>query len=171
MLRIFLFLFLTALPVAAQEARGPMSLERLHEISQALDPEARVFGRNLEMTIADVPVLVVADPVADRMRAMVAIRSSDGLETEEINRLLQANFDTALDARYAIAQGKLWAVFIHPLSPLQKDQYISAIGQTVNLAVTYGGLYSGGIVTFGPGDSTGILRKRIEDLLKRGEEL
>ncbi len=31
---------------------------------------------------------------------------------------MQANFDTALDARYAIAKGALWSTFIHPLSDL-----------------------------------------------------
>ena len=81
---------------------------------------------------------------------------------------MQANFDAALDARYAIARGQLWAVFIHPLSPLKRDQLISGIGQTVNIALTYGSTYSGGATSFGGGDSGSLL---LEDLLKRGQEL
>ena len=51
---------------------------------------------------------MIADPRADRMRAMVPIRSADALEQDELLRLMQANFDSALDARYAVAQGRLW---------------------------------------------------------------
>jgi len=38
---------------------------------------------------------------------------------------MQANFDSALDARYAIAKGKLWSAFIHPLSELNEEQFFS----------------------------------------------
>ena len=86
-------------------------------------------------------------------------------------RMMQANFDTALDARYAVAKGQLWAVFIHPLSPLKKDQLISSLGQTVNIARTYGTLYTGGALQFGGGDSPGIQRQLIEELLEKGEEI
>lgn len=155
----------------AQEAEPPMTVERMGEIVKGLDENAENADTRFILTIADVPIVIITDPVADRMRAMVPIRSADGLENEEIMRLMQANFDTALDARYAVAQGRLWAVFIHPLSPLEKDQFISALGQTVNLARTYGTLYSGGALSYGAGDSQGILRDLIEDLLKKGEEI
>ncbi|MDG1406587.1 MAG: hypothetical protein P8Q50_01865 [Octadecabacter sp.] len=32
-------------------------------------------------------------------------------------------------------------VFIHPLGALEREQFLSAIAQTVNLARTYGTLY------------------------------
>jgi len=108
---------------------------------------------------------------ADRMRAMVPIASADGLTLEDHQRIAQANFDTALDARYAVANGRLWGTFIHPLSPLGKDQLISGLGQTVNIAQTYGGLYTGGAMQFGGGDSPGIQRQLLDDLLKKGEEI
>lgn len=85
--------------------------------------------------------------------------------------MMQANFDSALDARYAVANGTLWAVFIHPLSPLEKNELISGLGQAVNVAKTYGTLYSGGGVQFGGGDSNDLQRHLIEDLLERGEEI
>ncbi|MEL6426990.1 MAG: hypothetical protein AAFQ33_16205, partial [Pseudomonadota bacterium] len=121
-----------------------MTIPRLAEIILSLDPEALGNGRVFELTIEGVPISIVTDPAADRMRAMVPIRSAAGMSAEEVVRVMQANFDTALDARYAIANGRLWSVFIHPLSPLEKDQLISALGQTVNIALTYGSLYSGG---------------------------
>ena len=165
----------SVVPVWAQTApeiaEPPMNIQRMGEIFQALDPEARFVGRGFELTLADVPVIVIVDPVADRMRAMVPIRSAAGMTPEEMQRVLQANFDTALDARYALARGRLWATYIHPLSPLEKDQLISAIGQTVNVALTYGTLYSGGAMSFAGGDSQNLQRQLIEDLLKRGQDI
>ena len=148
-----------------------MTLPRLAEIVSALDPEARLFGTMMEMTIDDVPVLIITDPGADRMRAMVPIRSATGIDPDEMMRLLQANFDTALDARYAVAQGRLWGLFIHPLSPLEKDQFISGLAQTVAVAQTYGSLYSGGALQFGGGDSGEIFRQLLDDLRERGQDI
>lgn len=149
----------------------PMTLKRMAQIALAIDPEALAQGSAIQLTIDDIPVVIVADPLADRMRAMVPIRSADGLSPDELMRLMQANFDTALDARYAVAQGRLWGVFIHPLSPLQKDQLLSALVQTINVARTYGQTYSGGAITYGGGDSNGIYQELLNDLLKKGEEI
>lgn len=158
----------------AQEAPAPeppMTMLRLAEIIRAIDPEARPAGNVIELSIEDIPVIVIADPAANRMRAMVPIRSAAGLTRAELMRLMQANFDTALDARYAVARGRLWGVFIHPLGPLEKDQLISALIQTVNVARTYGQSYSGGAQVFGGGDSSGIYQDLFEELQRRGEEL
>ncbi|MFK7762114.1 MAG: hypothetical protein AB8B62_02535 [Roseobacter sp.] len=155
----------------AVEAEPPMTMPRLAEIILAIDPEAQQRGPTLEFTINDIPVILIADPRADRMRAMVPIRSAEGLEIEELTRLMQANFDSALDARYAIAQGRLWGVFIHPLSPLEREQLISGLAQTVNVALSYGQSYSGGASVFGGGDSNGIYQGLLDELNRRGEEL
>lgn len=170
-LRAALFVFLAAFPVSAQEAEPPMTLERMLEIIQALDPGAQPNANQVFMTIEDVPLVLVADPPADRMRVMAPIRSADALSQEDLVRMMQANFDTALDARYAIAQGRLWATFLHPLRALQKDQLISGIGQTVNLALTYGNLYTGGALAYRGGDSPAIQRDLIDRLLKKGEPI
>ena len=171
MIRLAIALIFLAGSLAAQEAEPPMDYERLGKILFALDPEAQPLGPGFQLTISDVPVLVVTDVSTDRMRAMVAIRSADELSKEELYRMMQANFDTALDARYAIANGTVWAAFIHPLSTLEKDQLISGLAQTINIAVTYGTSYSGGAIQFGGGDSDGLQRQLIEELLKKGEEI
>ncbi|MEM8786882.1 MAG: hypothetical protein AAGE76_01330 [Pseudomonadota bacterium] len=158
-------------PPAAPPTEPPMTLSRMAEIIFAIDPEAQSAGNTFQMIIDDVPVLIVTDPLADRMRAMVPIRSTEGMTAEEVMRVLQANFDTALDARYAVARGRLWGTFIHPLSPLEKDQLISGLGQTVNIAKTYGSLYTGGALTFGDGDSAQLHRELIDDLLNKAEEI
>ncbi|MEO0369892.1 MAG: type III secretion system chaperone [Pseudomonadota bacterium] len=187
----FVLMALLVVPVAAQETEaqeieapeteslqaeaplgeGPMTYEKLGRIIFALDPEAQPQGPGFVLTIAEVTVLVVVDPNSDRMRAMVPVAEVSGLTPNDLYRMMQANFDTALDARYAIANDTLWSTFIHPLSPLEKDQLISGLGQVVNAAKTYGTLYSGGLMQFNGGDSPGIQRQLIDELLKKGEEL
>ncbi len=178
MIRLAFVLIFAASSLVAQEAQPqapkaepPMTYERLGKILFALDPDARPLGPGFELTVADVPVLVVTDVNADRMRAMVPIANAADLTREELERVMQANFDTTLDARYAIANGRLWAAYIHPLSLLEKDQLISGLAQTVNIANTYGTLYSGGAAEFGGGDSGDLQRALIEELLKKGEEI
>lgn len=148
-------------------AHEPMTPDRMLQILQAIDPEAAVEGTLMQVTIEEIPVLIVFDPIADRMRAITPIRSAEGLGPEELLRMMQANFDTTLDARYGIAQGKLWASYIHPLSPLDKNGLLSGLGQVVNLALSYGSTYSSGAFSFGGGDS----RALIDDLLKKGEKI
>ncbi|MFT6933037.1 MAG: hypothetical protein ACJAXT_001739 [Paracoccaceae bacterium] len=158
-------------PAFAQEAEPSMTPERLAGILLVLDAEAQTAPGQIQLSIADVPVLVVMDVAANRMRAMVPIASADQLTDQDLARMMQANFDTALDARYAIAQGRIWGVFIHPLAELEREQLISGIAQTVNLARTYGTLYSGGAIVFGGGDSSGLYQDLFEELLERGQDI
>ena len=148
-----------------------MTLDRLDAIIRALDPEAQGDGAVWQFTVDGVQVLVVTDERADRMRALTPVARSEDITDAQLTRMMQANFDTALDARYAIARDVLWSAYIHPLSPLQKDQLISGIGQVVNLAQSYGTLYSSGALQYGGGDSGALQRALIEELLKRGEEI
>ncbi len=150
---------------------SPMTVARLGEIARALDKDASVQGNGILVTLADVRVTVIADPKNNRMRAFSAFQTLDGVDGQQMYRMMQANFDAALDARYAIAKGYLISVFIHPLAELQKDQFIEALGQVVNLVKTYGSSYTSGAMTFGGGDSNSLHRELIDDLLKKGERI
>ncbi|MBO6777893.1 MAG: hypothetical protein JJ897_20915 [Marinibacterium sp.] len=104
-----LVLFMTVFGVAtvAQRAEPPMKRERLAAMISAVDPEVPLLGgKYFELTIDDVSILVVTDPLADRMKAMVRIRSAEGLEPKDLLCVMHANFDAALDARYAVARGR-----------------------------------------------------------------
>ncbi|SEL55380.1 hypothetical protein [Jannaschia helgolandensis] len=155
----------------SEPAAVNMTVDRMEAILTALDPDAERAGPAFRLTVGDVPLLVVTDARADRMRAMVPIRSAEGLSGTDLMRMMQANFDSALDARYAIAEGRVWAVFIHPLSSLRRDQLISGLGQTVNLAVSYGSLFSSGAGQFGRGDSSGEQQKLLERLQRKDEDI
>ncbi|WP_187429416.1 hypothetical protein ROLI_031970 [Roseobacter fucihabitans] len=153
-------------PDILPQGEPPMTLQRLADIIRVIDADARAQGAAIEFTVQDIPIVVIADPRADRMRAMVPIRSAEDLEQADLLRMMQANFDSALDARYAVAKGRVWGVFIHPLSSLEQDQFLSAVAQIVNVTRTYGQSYSGGAQVFGGGDSNGIYQDLLEDLRK-----
>ena len=169
MIRILLLSICLASPVVAQEPA--MTPERLLNIITDVDPEASATPRGIELTIDDIPILVVFAPQADRMRAMVPIASVEDVTPEEMERMMQANFDTALDARYAVAQGRVWGVYLHPLAALEREQFLSGLAQTVNLARTYGSLYTGGANVFGGGDSAQLYNDLFRDLLNRGQDI
>ena len=158
-------------PEASEAPEGTMTLDHMDEIVHRLDEDAVREGGMWNFKVADVPVMIVTDEKNDRMRVMVAIRKVDELDSAELMRLLQADFDSALDARYAVAHEILWSAYIHPLAALHDRQFISAIGQTVNLALTYGTSYTSGALVFGGGDSQQLLRRQlIDELQKKGRK-
>lgn len=156
--------------IKADDNKG-MTLEDMVAIVKAIDEEAEVRGSAMRLTISEVKVTIITDPKNNRMRAFVPIQSLDGVNQQLLYRMLQANFDSALDARYAIAQEHILSVFIHPLKELNKDQFIEGLGQVVNLVKTYGTAFTSGGMTFGGGDSRNLHRKLIDELLKKGEQI
>jgi hypothetical protein len=110
---------------------------------------------------------VVTDENADRMRIIVPVAKAEEVDNDRLYRIMQANFDSALDARYSIAQGVLWSAFIHPLSALSDHQFIDGLAQTVNLAATYGTTYSSGALVFSQGDSRGEQNKHYQQIIER----
>lgn len=162
----------TAPPQAAppENDEGTMTLDRMGEIITRLDPQVQSPRKGIwQFTIEDKPVFVVTDETNNRMRILVPVRSAADMTPEEVTRVMQANFDSALDSRYAIAKDVLWSAFIHPLRTLHDKQFITGIGQTVNLAVTYGTTYTSGLLTYGGGDSNELIqRELIDKLLKKG---
>lgn len=156
-----------------QIREGSMDLAQLRGIIKRLDEKAKEpKAGTFLMVVNDFEILIVTSEQANRMRIMVRVRSAENLTKEELIRISQANLDAALDARYAIGRGVLWAAYIHPLSSLHPIQFIEAIGSTVNLAATYGTRYSSGQLLYGGGDSRGIIgRKLIDQLIKKGRPI
>ena len=146
----------------------PMTAERLGRIIKRVDKDAVQSGSTWAFDVAGLEAMVVYDTAADRMRIVIPISKVDDLKEGELLRLMQANFDSALDARYAIAQDTLWGTFIHPLSSLSTEEFLVGLGQTANIVTSFGTSYSSGLFIFGGGDSAEIERKKlIEELRKQ----
>ena len=93
------------------------ALDRIGEVVAQIDEEATRTGNSWQLTLDERQILVITDPVNGRMRIVTPIAVAEQLPQDALLRLLQANFDTALDARYAIAQNLVWG-FISPLEGL-----------------------------------------------------
>lgn len=160
-------------PPTGPAFEGSMTLEHMGVIIKRLDDKAKQTRKGFwEFKIIGIPVIIVTDEKNDRMRILVGIKKVATMSKQELMRLSQANFDSALDARYAIAKGVLWAAYIHPLRALHDKQFISAIGQTVNIVREYGKSYSSGALFYGGGDSEQILKEQlIQQLQKKGLEI
>ncbi len=86
----------------------------------------------------EVPVFVFSDDEHDRMRIMSPVGVVEELDADLLHVLLQANYDRALDARYAMSGRELWSVAVHPLATLATDDLPSMFDQVVTLAKNTG---------------------------------
>jgi hypothetical protein len=159
-------LLMSSSAIAESPDTEAMTADKMASIILRIDKKARVEGNVIEFEIQQYPVVLVFDEVADRMRLMSPVGKAEDIDAAQMTRLMQANFDSALDARYAIANDVLWGLFVHPLSSLTEEEFVVAIGQTINVVVTFGKSYSSGVFVYGGGDSSGIERRKLIDQLK-----
>ena len=96
----------------------------------------------------EVPVYVFSDDSNDRMRLMAPIGELKELDSEILHVLLQANYDRALDAHYALRGLEVWAVSVHPLATLAPDDFASFIEQVVMLVKNTGSSYASSDLVF-----------------------
>lgn len=77
----------------------------------------------------------------DRMRIVAPIGPEAKLTDQQRKRMLDANFHSALDVRYATSKGLVYAAYIHPLSTLRREEVQSALRQVAELVKTFGSTY------------------------------
>lgn len=161
-------LALTAGVTAQDETPEPidgMSADRIHALVERIDPQAQRQENFWQFNLKERVVIIVIDTEADRMRIISPIVKNEDVPTEIYTRMLQANFDSALDARYAIANEIIWGAFIHPLRSLSDEELLSGIAQVVTVADTFGTTYSSGALIYGGGDSNEEIDKLYQELM------
>jgi hypothetical protein len=131
--------------------KGPMTQQRMEAFLRELAPGAEGVPGSLGFRVEGVAIECISDVAHDRMRLIAAIAPVSKLTAEQVARVLEANFHSALDARYATSGGYLYAAFIHPLSPLTERELRSAALQVANLARSFGTTYSSGELVYGGG--------------------
>lgn len=128
----------------------------------------RVEGARTTFAFTNIAMLCLYDEAANRMRIVAPVNhAATDLTRDQAQTMLQANFDTALDARYALSNGVIWAVYLHPLDSLTERDLYAGIQQTAELVRTFGTTYSGSTFTFGGSDRAQV--HRAEALLKYKE--
>jgi hypothetical protein len=90
----------------------------------------------------ETPVFVFSDDSHDRMRIMAPVGVIEELDPDLLHVLLQANYDRALDARYAMRGNELWSVVVHPLATLATDDLPSLFDQVVLLVKNTGSTFA-----------------------------
>jgi hypothetical protein len=115
-------------------------------------------------------LLVLTDDSHNRMRVFSPIVEEKKISTEELYKMLQANFHTALDAKYALYEGFVVSVFTHPLAELTEGQVADALQQVVRLADTFGSSYSSTELLFG-GEGEQEQEKRINKSPSKGKKM
>lgn len=83
------------------------------------------------------------------MRIISPITSLSEVDGEQFLLAMAANFNTALDARYAVSDSVIYAAYIHPLKPLSEMELLSAIKQVATGRNTFGDEYTSGKLFFG----------------------
>ncbi|MEK9629695.1 MAG: hypothetical protein VW455_11835 [Nitrospinota bacterium] len=125
-----------------------MTPQTMVEILGSLADESKAVPGMVMLKFKSVELTCIYDETHDRMRIIVPIAAQGNITSEQFEKAMNANFHSALDARYALNKGILYAAFIHPLSPLTREQLESAFYQTLTLAVTFGSEYTSGSLTY-----------------------
>jgi hypothetical protein len=131
-----------------------MSERKVEKVFKKLDLEVEGDEGVWMVNFSDRWVLVFADDAADRMRIFTPVVNRDEIGSEEWERMLEANFHTALDAKYGLYNEYVISVFSHPLSYLNEFQIMNALEQVVNLADTFGSSYASTSILFGKASAT-----------------
>ena len=141
-------------PDTALELTSESSLEAM--TNQRLDALIRNNAQNVEgqlgywqLNISGRDLLVITDASHNRMRIMSPVAAQERMDEAELIRLLEANFSSALDAKYALRDGTLWSVFTHPMGELTDEQFLDCLAQVFNLANNFGSSYASSNLTFG----------------------
>lgn len=125
-----------------------MTPERLRGLLEGRAEQFTGADGRWQFVYRSVQMMILYDADADRMRIIAPIRDAVNLKRDELVRLLEANFHTALDARYAISHNQLWAAFLHPLGCLGEAEFVAALDSVANLVVRYGDSYASGDLSF-----------------------
>jgi hypothetical protein len=149
---IFLFIFLLNGIVILPGQN--MNNKRMGKVLEALADSISGADGFWEFYLDGRVMLGLTDESHNRMRIMSPITTSPKISPEELQACMEANFHTALDVKYAIADGILWSVYIHPLAELSKEQLQDAVKQVYQAAETFGSTYSSTDLAFPKRDAT-----------------
>ncbi|MEM8602337.1 MAG: hypothetical protein AAGF24_00690 [Cyanobacteria bacterium P01_H01_bin.121] len=141
-----------------------MTAERFLAVVRAEATDVQVRDNQLRFQLEDQLLLAIADEASDRMRLVAIIQPVSELTAEQVQNVLIANFHTTLDARYAITDDHLVAVFVHPLASLQAEDLRSALYQVARTANSFGTTYSSGELRFAPGEGSQEADTGVEEI-------
>ncbi len=136
-------------PKAVPHQSETMTLPILQALLNEVVPDLKGESGQWRFTYTGIEMALLTSVSHDRMRIIAPVEPEAELTDQQRKRMLEANFHSALDARYATSNGIVYAAYIHPLSPLRRDEVLSGIRQVAQLVKTFGTTYSSGELLFG----------------------
>lgn len=149
MLFSIFFLAFATTNMYAQKREKWMSVEHMDKIFKKESAEVEGEAGAWQMVYGGRLVFVLTDASNNRMRIFTPVVEEEKIKDGEIIKMLEANFHSALDAKYSLYEGFVISVFTHPLKELTSDQLVDAMQQVIILAETYGTTYSSTNLIFG----------------------
>ena len=143
-----------------------MSTDQLGSILKVSADSIQGNNGRWQFKIKEVIFLCIADAKNNRMRIISPITEAARLDDQLKSAALVANFHSALDVKYAIADDLLWSVFIHPLKELSEKQVKDAVNQVYSANVNFGTTFSSTDLIF-PGSEKKEEEQSPKKLLKR----
>ncbi len=125
-----------------------MSNDKLQSIYTSVSDSIQGNAGAWQFFIKETRLISITDESHNRMRIISPIADSNTLNDELIKAALVANFHTALDVKYAVSDGVLWSVFIHPLKELSDDQVKSAVSQVYYANINFGTTFASTSLAF-----------------------
>ena len=116
-----------------------MEVARLRALIFGLADQAEGGEHAWHFIYRGVQMACMTDSGYGRMRIVAPIIEASELRPDHMYAMLDANYHSALDARYAISDGMVMVAFIHPLAPLDEGLVESAMRQVASAVKTFGG--------------------------------
>lgn len=133
----------------SQEDGGKMTNVKMWKILKEDIDDLQGDMGNWRFVLRERPIMIITDVGANRMRIMSPIVEEKELDDGHFKAMLEANFDRALDAKYATFNAVVWSVFTHPLEELTTSQFKDALEQVITLSENFGGSYTSTDFVFG----------------------
>ncbi|MCI5054649.1 MAG: YbjN domain-containing protein [Flavobacteriales bacterium] len=150
-MKIFIVAFITLSCCFGNLQAQKMNNEKLQKILVSVCDSVQGRLGYWQMKYGKANLMMITDEKHNRMRIITPIAQEKDLEDKHYKESLKANFHTALDVKYAISEGYMWSIFVHPLKELSADQVKDAIRQVYFAAATFGYTYSSTDLVF-PGN-------------------
>lgn len=135
-----------------------MTNEKLETIYTSVSDSITGQSGAWHFYINQIPIMSITDTNHNRMRMISPIADANTVSDDLIKAAMVANFHTALDVKYAVSDGVLWSVFIHPLKELSDEQVKDAVSQVYYAHINFGTTFASTSLTF-PGRIEGEEKK------------
>ncbi len=141
-----ILLILLMLPILGYSQN--MDNEQLEDIYTTVSDSIEGNAGAWRFFIKEVQLISITDANHNRMRIISPIADANTVNDDLYKAALVANFHTALDVKYAVSDGVLWSVFIHPLKELTADQVKDAVSQVYHANINFGTTFASTSLSF-----------------------